>query len=283
MRILVTGADGQLGRALRRSLAVEELIALGHAELDVADARETMKAVGELGPDVVIHTAAYTNVDGCETRPDLAYLINGTGTRNVALACARYDAGMVYISTDYVFDGTKGIPYVETDVPNPISIYGRSKLEGERHVQSLLARYCIVRTSWVYANTGKNFVKTILSLARRGPVSGVTDEIGCPTFARDLADGLARLALLDFNGVYHLSNEGACSRYEWVRSIIELAGLAAPVRTVTAEQFLAECPLPARRPRNSTLENSRAADHMGIVLRPWRDALAEMLRIENGQ
>ncbi len=282
MRILITGAGGQLGRELQRSLAGETVFPLGHGELDVTDLEACHRVVRELRPEVVIHSAAYTDVDGCETNPDRAYMVNATATRNVATACSEQDATLVYISTDYVFDGTKGSPYVETDEPNPVSKYGSSKLEGERYVMASLARHYIVRTSWLYSNYARNFVKTILSRAPQGDLLGVVDEIGSPTFAADLADGLARLVHHNSYGIFHLANEGSCSRCEWINAIVGMAGIPAAVRPVTAEEFLAAYPLLAQRPRNSTLRNCRAANDLGIALRPWREALSEMLEIEIG-
>ncbi|MCL5961365.1 MAG: dTDP-4-dehydrorhamnose reductase [Chloroflexi bacterium] len=280
MRILITGAGGQLGQELPRSLEGDEVFAFDHNGLDITDLDRTRSIVRELNPEVVIHSAAYTNVDGCETDPERARLVNALGTRNVALACHDCGAAMAYISTDYVFDGTKGSPYLESDETNPISVYGESKLEGERQVRAVLSKHYIVRTSWLYSNSGKNFVKTILSLARRGGLLGVVDEIGSPTYARDLAGGLATLIRRQDFGVFHLPNEGACSRFEWMRAIVEMAGVDTEVRPVTADEFLADHPLPARRPHNSTLKNHRAAGVLGIQLRPWRTALAEMIERE---
>ena len=283
MRILVTGAGGQLGRELQRSLAGEELHAFDHKTMDVTNLNNTLSTIGEVSPDLVIHSAAYTNVDGCEIDPDRAYLVNALGTHHVALACLEQGAAMAYISTDYVFDGTKGSPYLEYDDPNPISVYGRTKLAGERCVQSLLDRHYIIRTSWLYSNTGRNFVKTILSRGRSGMLRGVVDEIGSPTYAKDLADVIASLVRRNAYGVYHLANEGVCSRHEFICKIVEMARFDAAVKPVTADEFLKDNPLPARRPRYSALKNFCAARSLGITLRPWQEALAEMLSFEMGE
>lgn len=283
MRILISGAGGQLGHELRRSLSDVQLFAFDHQGLDVTDLKQTVSTVGHVAPDLVIHAAAYTDVDGCEIDPDRAFLVNALGTRHLAIACLQHGAALAYISTDYVFDGTKGSPYLEYDEPNPISAYGRSKLAGERCVQILLSRHYIVRTSWLYSNTGRNFVKTILSRSRLGKLLGVVDEVGSPTYAKDLADALSKLVRHNAYGVYHLANEGHCSRYEYIRTIVGIAGVNAEVAPVTADEFLAEHPLPARRPRYSALRNFCAANSLGIKLRPWQEALAEMLQAEMGE
>ncbi|HID86815.1 MAG TPA: dTDP-4-dehydrorhamnose reductase [Anaerolineae bacterium] len=268
MRIAITGAKGQLGTSLRNVLAGETLLLMDLPDHDITGV-DVIPAIADFAPHVVIHAAAMTDVDGCELNPDAAFRVNALGTRNVALACQRCGAAMVYISTDYVFDGTKGEPYWEFDEPNPISIYGQSKLAGERTVQALLDRFYIVRTAWLYARGGNNFVAKILRLAReRDELAVVTNEVGSPTYAPDLARAIARLIQHPLYGIYHLVNEGSCSRYEFARKILDYAGLED-----YALRPLESYPRPARPPAYAPLRNFVAATQLGIVLRPWEEAL----------
>jgi len=265
-RIAVTGARGQLGQALQAVLT--DIVPLARAEYDITDPRVADK-IAVLQPEVVIHAAALTNVDACERDVPLAYRLNALGTQHVAQACRACGAAMVYMSTDYVFDGTKGAPYVESDKPNPLSVYGRSKLAGEYHVQAYLRKFYIVRTAWLYSRTGNSFVTRILNLAEERPyLQVVTTEFGSPTYASDLAEAIARLIEQPAYGIYHLVNEGACSRYEFARAILDLAGKSDYVL-----EPVDEFPRAARPPKYGVLQNTRAAE-LGIVLRPWQAALA---------
>ncbi len=280
MRVLITGAEGQLGLELQRSLVEHDIMALGRSRMDVTDRRAVFDTLDSFRPEVVVHAAAQTNVDGCELNPDLAYRVNALGTQNVALASARVGAAMVYISTDYVFDGQKGAPYLEFDDPCPVSVYGRSKLAGERYVQMALTKFYIVRTAWLYG-AGKNFVKTILTLAdSRGEIMGVTDEIGSPTYARDLAEAIGKLIHHSVYGIYHFANEGSCSRHEFIEAICEAANRDVSIIPVTSSAFLAKNPLPARRPAMSALRNFCGATSLGIELRPWHEALEAFIADE---
>ena len=270
LRILITGANGQLGRSLQEVLTTEELLPLSHADADVTDPT-IIEHIAAWQPDVVIHAAAMTDVDGCERNPEAAYRVNALGTRNVAVACQQANAAMVYISTDYVFDGTKGDAYWEFDVPNPLSVYGASKLAGEQIVQQLLSRFWIVRTAWLYRPGHRNFVTTILRLAQqRAELQVVETEVGSPTYAPDLATAIAQLIRRPLYGVYHLVNRGRCSRFEFARRIVELARL--PTRVVPVERF----PRPAQRPAYAPLRNF-AGTQIGIELRHWEAALRECL------
>ncbi len=225
MRIAITGSAGQLGQALQKVLSGEELLLIDLPEYDITDYTQLYPAIVDFRPHVVIHAAAFTDVDGCELKPDIAYRVNALGTQNVALACLGCNAAMVYISTDYVFDGTKNEPYWEWDHPNPQSVYARSKLAGEYYTQTLLHKFYIVRTAWLYSRTGTNFVKKVLQLAdQHDKLYFVTDEVGSPTYAPDLAAALHKLIAHPLYGVYHLTNSGVCSRYEWAKAILELAG-----------------------------------------------------------
>jgi dTDP-4-dehydrorhamnose reductase len=275
MRILITGGQGQLGRDLQRALETETVFAFGHRDLDVTDADALLRAVEEHRPDALIHAAALTDTGRCEREPDLAHAVNATGTRNAARACQSVGASLVYISTNEVFDGISRHPYLESDPPNPINAYARSKLAGERYVESTLERHYIVRTAWLYGEGGNHCPAKILAAAQQRPeLSVVTDEVATPTWTRDLAQALARLIGHDAFGVYHLTNDGACSRYDWTRLILRLAGREdVQVRPTTMAEYGAT----PRKPPYSVLAN-RAAAALGITLRPWEQALEEFFR-----
>ncbi len=278
MRVFVTGAYGQLGQELQETLSGYTVKVVDVDDFDITDREATRRAISTFRPDSVIHTAALTNVDGCEQDPDLARRVNVLGTENIALACKEAGATMVYISTDYVFDGTKGAPYIETDVPNPLGVYARTKLEGEEVVKAHLDRYYIARTAWLYGR-GHNFVKIILQRAAEGkPMFGVVDEEGSPTYARDLAGALTRLVQLEqpSYGIFHLINEGRCSRYDWIVKILRMGGYPTEVTPLTKAEFQARWPSPTTRPGNSVLAN-RAAAALGITLRPWQEALQDFI------
>jgi dTDP-4-dehydrorhamnose reductase len=268
MRVVITGAHGQLGRALQEVLQGHELLLLDLPEHDVTDPG-IISAIGSFQPDVVIHAAAMTDVDGCERDPEAAFKVNEGGTRNVADACRLCDAALLYVSTDYVFDGTKGEPYLELDEPNPVCVYGRSKLAGEVLIHNLLTRHYIVRTAWLYGPGGSNFVTKILELAsHREELSVVTTEVGSPTYAPDLAAAIARLIEYPLYGTYHLVNEGSCSRYEFAEKILEFTGQGhVALRGVQQYERLAAVPA------NAALCNFSASTQLGITLRPWQEAL----------
>ena len=271
MRIAITGSAGQLGQALQTTLSNEDLLLLDLPEHDITDHQQIQQLIATFQPQVVIHTAAFTNVDRCELEPETAYRVNALGTQNVALACQHCGAAMVYISTDYVFDGTKSEPYWEWDTPNPQSVYARSKLAGEYYTQVLLQKFYVVRTAWLYSRTGKNFVKTVLRLAdERDQLHYVTDEVGSPTYAPDLAAAIAKLIQHPLYGIYHFTNTGVCSRYEWAKTILELSG--HPDYPIFPTQGYER---PAKVPAHCELHNFCGAVQLGITLRPWREALAD--------
>jgi dTDP-4-dehydrorhamnose reductase len=275
MRIVVTGADGQLGGELVPALAAQgEVIGSTIADLDVTDP-DCADRLADLAPDWVVHAAAATDVDGCEREPEAAMAVNAEGTRRVAEGCRRVGAGLLYFSTDYVFDGRKGSPYTEQDAPAPLNAYGRSKLEGERATRSLAPRWLVVRTAWLYGTHGKNFVKAILGKVRDGEsLRVVDDQVGSPTYAVDLAGAVARLLSRGETGVYHVTNGGSCSWYEFAREILRLTGAdVTRLRRITSE----EMGRPARRPAYSVLENTAWKTAGLPPLRPWREALADML------
>src|SRR5262245_2015013 len=222
MRIAITGANGQLGRALQQALGREhDIIALGHDELELGrpDCFDRLRATGA---DLVIHPAAYTHVDDCARDPELAYRVNGLGTQYIALACRELGAPLVYVSTNEVFDGMATAPYLEYDQAAPINAYGRSKWAGEQAVRELLNRFYIVRVAWLFGGE-RNFVRTLLHLATSGgTLSMVADEIGSPTYAPDAAAAISQLIRQPFYGTYHLVNEGACSRFNFAAAILRL-------------------------------------------------------------
>jgi dTDP-4-dehydrorhamnose reductase len=277
MRIYITGNKGQLGRALERGLADHTLFGGDLPEVDITDLDSIRMDVARAQPDVVIHAAAMTNVDGAARDPDLAYRINAIGTRNVAVACQDAGCPLLAISTNEVFDGAADRPYLEFDAVNPINPYAQSKLAGEVFVRDLLTRFYIVRTAWLYGYGGNNFVTKIVARAKAdGRLSVVSDEVGSPTFAPDLVRAIARLIETDAYGIYHFTNEGVCSRFEFARRIIELAGLGhVPIEPTT----LAELVRPSTPPRYTPLRNFCGA-HIGITLRPWPEALAEYIAHE---
>ena len=276
MRILITGGEGQLGRALQRCLSGYDVVALSHHQLDVADAAAFDSSVAAHTPNIVIHTAALTDTMRCEREPQLANAINGTGAENAAKACANNAAKLVAISTNEVFDGATDEAYLESDAPNPVSAYGRSKLLGERCARAIVRENAIVvRTSWLYGDGANNYVAKVLGAARSGrPLRFATDEIASPTCTADLADAIRELIERDaLAGIYHLTNSGEASRYEWAREIVRLAAIDSDITPVTTEELRAGGYDGPTKPPYSTLANTRATS-LGITLRPWREALA---------
>lgn len=274
MRILITGGRGQLGKALHAALSNDQVFPYDLPEMDITDGDAVRKLLREVLPELVIHAAAWTDTAACERDPQQALAVNAEGSRLVAEACRETGVAMMYISTNEVFDGEKGVPYVEDDAPDPLNEYARSKLEGERRVQAALGRHYIVRTSWLYGPGRVSFPEKIIQAAReRGALKLVTDETASPTWTVDLAQAIARLVRRPEYGIYHLTNSGACSRKEFAEEILRLASISVPVEAATQAEFGAPC----RKPVNSTLANTRAAA-LGITLRPWREALHDHLR-----
>lgn len=278
MKVLLTGAGGQLGHDVASVCAEagDEVVAAGHADLDVGDRDAVFAAITTLRPDAVLHVGAWTAVDACESDPDRAYRVNALGTRWVADASRQAGAYLCYVSTDYVFDGTKDGPYVEWDATNPQSMYGRSKLGGELEVAAHAPGASIVRTSWVCGEHGHNMVKTVLSLADRPELAFVDDQRGCPSFTADLAVAIRRLAASRLAGTFHVTNQGAVSWYDFVRDILELSGndptKVRPIKTADLDP-----PRPAPRPANSVLDNA-ALRLSGFPLLPhYRESLAKLL------
>ncbi|MDQ4131938.1 MAG: dTDP-4-dehydrorhamnose reductase [Actinomycetota bacterium] len=253
MRILVTGAAGQLGRELLEVFADHDVVGGEPPLLDITDREQVLQLVDRTEPDAVVHAAAWTDVDGCEGDPDRAFRVNALGTRHVAAAARRVGARVYYVSTDYVFDGTSDRPYTEWDEPRPLSVYGRSKLAGERELGPDDA---VVRTSWLCGRYGRNFVKTVLGRALEGQdLRVVDDQHGCFTLAADLATMIRRLVLEGRTGIHHVTNQGPTTWYRVARDVVEAAGLdpslVRPIRTADMDP-----PRPAPRPMAAVLDNA---------------------------
>lgn len=288
MKILVTGAKGQLGRELERILSNgeaeigpipesyrdAEVVYAGSEDLDVTDERECRNLIAAGSFDLVINCAAMTDVDGCETSQFEAYLINATGPGNLARAAQAYGAKIVHVSTDYVFPGTEERPRVETDETGPASAYGKSKLAGEQEVLRACDRSFVVRTAWLYGYVGRNFVKTMVRLgSSRDAVTVVSDQMGNPTSANDLAYAILQIAEGEDYGVYHCTNEGTCSWADFAQEIMERAGLDCRVERCTSEEYRQMNPASASRPAFSSLENARLEAAGANCMRPWQQAL----------
>jgi dTDP-4-dehydrorhamnose reductase len=275
MRIFITGAHGQLGEAIQKQLSEHELFAADLPEIDITDHPLLVDSVMNFRPDVVINCAAYTDVEGAARDPGLADLVNGRGTQNVALACMKAGADMVHISTNEVFAGDQPDGYEEWMPMSPINAYARSKTAAEFHVRSILSRFYIVRTAWLYAPKGHNFIHAILHAAREGSqLRVVADEIGNPTYAVDLAEALTKLITKEQYGTYHFVNEGHCSRLTFAQEALRLSGLEhIPITPILSSQY-ARASSP---PLMSALKNVAGAA-IGIRLRPWQEALAEYLK-----
>ena len=274
MRIFITGANGQLGTALQNQLSEHELRAADLPQIDITNHQQIVGEIKGFQPDVVIHCAAYTDVEGAALDPELAYRVNGLGTQNVALACLQAGADLVHISTNEVFAGDQPDGYEEWMPLNPMNPYARSKTAAEFHVRSILSRSYIVRTAWLYARGGHNFIHAILRAAQEErALRVVSDEVGNPTYARDLAEALAKLIQTRQYGTYHFVNEGHCSRLTFAREALRLSGLEnVPLTPILSSEFnRASSP-----PRYSALKNIAGAA-IGIRLRPWQEALAEYL------
>jgi dTDP-4-dehydrorhamnose reductase len=277
--ILVIGAKGMLGRdlmgVLRSSFSTDEVIGWDIEEIDIREEKETIEKIENLRPRTVINVAAYTDVDRCESNEPEALAINAEGMKHVATAASRCHAKVVYLSTDYVFDGMKRAPYVEEDHPHPVSVYGRSKLKGEEYVQGAVKDALIVRTQWLYGKHGKNFVTAILRQAKeKKALSIVNDQTGSPTYTRDLSGAISVLLQQKAHGIFHVTNGGHCTWYAFGREILKLSGIeGVEVLPITSE----ELGRPAPRPPYSVLDCEKLKQETGFVPRPWSEALKEYL------
>jgi dTDP-4-dehydrorhamnose reductase len=282
MKVLVTGANGQLGTDLCKVLRDFELIPLTDKDIEISDMSSVKQAFSKYKPGIIINTAAYVRVDDCEDEKDKAFSVNALGARNVAVVAQELGARLVHLSTDYVFGGEaepRTTPYTEFDTPVPLSIYGKSKLAGENLVRHFCLRHFIVRTSGLFGVAGSmgkggNFIETMLRLAKeRDELKVVNDQVFSPTYTMDLARKIAQLMTTDYYGIFHITNRGACSWYQFTTEILKLAGLKTPVVPITSDQY----PQKARRPRYSVLDNS----HLRLLgmddMRPWQEALKDYI------
>jgi dTDP-4-dehydrorhamnose reductase len=283
LKILIVGVRGQLGQDMKAIAA-----SIGHAvsgvdvpDIDVTDPVMTQRVIAAHAPEVIINCSAYTAVDACETHEREAFAVNSDGIANIARAARKINARVVHYSTDYVFDGTGNAPYVESDVPNPKSVYGKSKLEGDRRLEQTLPNHIILRVAWLYGVHGKHFIKKIRDRALQIPGTGkplkvVTDEIGTPTYTVDVCRQTLALLATNHCGTFHCSNEGFCSRFEFAREILKAYGIDAPLEPCTSNEFV----LTAPRPIYSVLENKHLKE-LGInVMRDWKVAFGEYVQEE---
>jgi len=277
-RVLVTGARGMLGSDVCAAAPPDvTLVAVDIEDFDITDARRCQEAIAAARPDVVIHCAAYTNVDGCERDPETAFKVNSEGARNVAEGARACGARLLYLSTDYVFAGDKGEPYLETDQPTPLGVYGESKLRGEQYVRELVADHLVVRSQWLFGRNGRSFVDSILRAAEAGrELRVVNDQWGAATYTKDLAGGLW-LALGLLAGTYHLTNAGSGTWYEVAVCALRAAGMGqVPVQPISSSEW----PTPTRRPAYSVLANKAWLEAGRAPLRPWQEAVADFVKNE---
>jgi dTDP-4-dehydrorhamnose reductase len=281
-RVLVLGAQGMVGHDLLEVFSQNyDVTGLDIEDLDITRQGATRKTIKELSPDLVINAAGYIDVDGCEKKINKAFSVNGQGAKNVAKSCRDIRAKLIYISTDYIFDGAKGSPYREDDSPNPLSIYGESKLMGERYVEELLDDYLIVRTQWLYGKYGRNFVETILTLAEeRDTIEVVHDQLGSPTYTADLSRAIAALVSKDLRGTFHVSNQGSCSWYDFALEIVRLSNASAveiePISTATLNR-------PANRPLYSIFNCQKLEQAADFQMRTWQQALQDYFHCREGR
>jgi dTDP-4-dehydrorhamnose reductase len=273
MRVTLFGASGLLGQELVQELKTEQLTALSSRDGDLRDRARVREVIRDSRPDWIVQSAAYTDVDGCESNPDFAFAVNSEGAVNVAEAAREAGSRLLFLSTDYVFDGSKRSPYETGDARNPTSVYGRTKAQAEERLLEILPEVCIARTSWLFGHGGKCFPATILKLASTRPeISVVNDQRGSPTFTRDLASALVQLCRASARGIVHVTNSGNCTWHEFASEVVRESGMRTAVKPVTTAEF----PRPARRPAYSVLSpDSLRAYHVGMP--EWRDALRRYL------
>lgn len=284
MKILITGSNGQLGSQIINILKKgtselgtiqgkyknADIIGTNTKNLDITNLESVKRYINGVGPNIVINSAAYTNVDGCESNQDLAFRVNSLGARNLAIACEQVDAKLIHISTDYVFEGNETTPYREYDITNPVSVYGKTKLLGENYVREFCSKYFIVRTAWLYGYNGNNFVKTIIKAAKeRGRLEVVNDQRGNPTNAEDLTYHILKLVLTDGYGIYHCTGTGECTWYDFAKTIVEYANIDCVVAPITSDKINRA----AKRPAFSSLDNMMLRYTIGDEMREWKQAL----------
>jgi len=274
MKVLIFGASGLLGNALTREWTGDKVVGLSSRNVDIRDVQRVIQVVEEVKPEWIVLTAAYTDVDGCEQNQELAFSVNRDGAVNVANAAKNVRACLLFLSSDYVFDGNKTSPYEIEDARNPQSVYGRSKAEAELRLAELMSESCIVRTSWLFGLGGKCFPDTIIKLAAtRSAIDVVNDQRGCPTYTVDLARAIVQLCRKNAHGTIHVTNRGDCSWFEFAEQIVKSAGLGTPVLPVSSKQMAR----PAPRPPYSVL-SPLSAQRLGIQMPAWQDALQRYLR-----
>ena len=274
MRILITGANGQLGSVLCKVFGYEIVIPKDLPDFDLTRPTVEEEIIGS-APDLIIHAGAYTDVDGAEREPQVALAVNAGGTEQIARAAVRLGARLMYISTDYVFDGKQRTPYHEDDSPHPINRYGFSKWKGEQAVLTSGAKALVIRTAWLYGSVGKNFVKSIMRAAQSEPIlKVVNDQLGCPTYAEDLAASIASLVMKDVEGVIHVTNRGQCTWYEFAQAIVREMGFCCSVMPITTEQ----AGRLAKRPAYSVLSSDRLSS-LGAALPEWSQALQRFAKV----
>jgi dTDP-4-dehydrorhamnose reductase len=277
MKILVTGAKGMLGTDLCVLLRTNnfEVFEWDLPANDLTEVKRTVSQIRRIAPDRIVHLAAYTDVDGCETAKSKAYSVNVQGTWAVVLGAKEAETPLLHLSTDYVFDGEKGSPYLEDDKTNPINYYGLTKVHSEQLVRSKLKDFFIIRTSWLFGKSGKNFVQTILNTAQeKDNIEVVNDQFGSPTYSVDLVQAIYKVIQSDHFGIYHITNSGVCSWFEFATEIIKQAALKNKVIPISSEQLQRG----AKRPKFSALNNHRYIKTFNHFLRPWREALADYLK-----
>lgn len=280
MKVLVTGANGQLGYDVVKELQHRNIkcIGTGRQQFDITDYVAAEQFIEDYLPDAVIHCGAYTAVDRAEDEPELCYQVNVIGTENIARICKKINAKMIYISTDYVFDGTKEGFYEVDDIPNPQNVYGKTKLEGEAAVQRLLRKYFIVRISWVFGSNGNNFVKTMLRLGQdKEVIDVVSDQVGSPTYTVDLAKLLVDMVQTDKYGIYHAANEGVCSWAEFAEKIFEISRVRVKINLVKSTEYFTK----VKRPVNSKLSKKELYKLIPVKLPLWNDALERFLLLKD--
>ncbi len=292
MKLLITGGKGQLGCQIKSIIErnssdignVDERFKdcqykfIDYDELDITNYNEVISYVGSFKPDIIINCAAYTDVDGCESDKDVAFNVNTIGPRNLAIACEKYGSKLLHVSTDYVFNGEGILPFKEYDIPQPVSVYGKTKLLGEQYVRENCSQYFIVRTAWLYGEWGKNFVYTIMEAAKeKGHLDVVDDQRGNPTYAEDLAHHILKIILTDEYGIYHCTGTGECSWYDFACKIVEYSGIECTVSPTTSDKINRV----AKRPSYSSLDNMMLRVTAGDEMRPWQEALQSFIKKVN--